>query len=138
MSRLLLDTHVLLWALWDSPKLSRDLAARLESLGRSDPPIFVSPFTLWEIALLARKRRLQIRVEPHAFVQTLTSDSRWAVAAFDWRVAVESQQLPGEFHEDPADRAIVATARVHGLTLVTADRPILRYAEAGHIPVLAA
>ena len=43
------------------------------------------------------------------------------------RIAVEATQLPGGFHRDPADQLIVATARVHGLPLATADRKILEY-----------
>jgi len=45
----------------------------------------------------------------------------------DERVALESTKLPGEFHNDPSDQIIVATARVHNLTLITADRKILAY-----------
>lgn len=43
------------------------------------------------------------------------------------RVAAESVQLPGEFHQDPADQIIVATARLHNVPLVTADKLILKY-----------
>jgi len=48
-------------------------------------------------------------------------------------VAVESSRLPGQFHGDPADRIIVATARVHGLLLVTQDLKILEYGKAGFL-----
>ena len=47
----------------------------------------------------------------------------------DDAVAIEAYALPGRFHADPADRLLVATARVHGLTLVTADKRILKYPE---------
>jgi PIN domain nuclease of toxin-antitoxin system len=52
---------------------------------------------------------------------------------FDERVALESTKLPGGFHNDPADQIIVASARVHNLTLITADRKIIDY---GHVQTL--
>lgn len=53
-------------------------------------------------------------------------------------IAVEACYLPGDFHGDPADRLIVATARVEGATLVTRDAGIVAYGRAGHLSVLAA
>lgn len=53
-------------------------------------------------------------------------------------IAIRSSRLPGRFHADPADRMIVATARETGATLVTHDHAILRYAEQGHVQVMAA
>lgn len=49
------------------------------------------------------------------------------------RIAIESASLPEPFHADPADRMLVATARLNGLTLLTADRRILDYAVTGHV-----
>jgi PIN domain nuclease of toxin-antitoxin system len=54
------------------------------------------------------------------------------------RVAIESCELPGAFHGDPADRMIVATARVTNATLMSRDRRILDYAAGGHVTVVAA
>ena len=53
-------------------------------------------------------------------------------------IAVEACYLPGDFHGDPADRLIVATARVEGATLVTRDAGIVAYGRVGHLSVLAA
>ncbi len=53
-------------------------------------------------------------------------------------VAVECAELPGEFHAAPAERLLVATARIGGYTLVTRDQKILDYGKAGHVSVLAA
>jgi PIN domain nuclease of toxin-antitoxin system len=61
---------------------------------------------------------------------------RWLPLAMD--VAVAAAYLPEPFHKDPADRLLVATARTHGATLVTSDRRILAYAEAGHVAAIAA
>jgi PIN domain nuclease of toxin-antitoxin system len=52
---------------------------------------------------------------------------------FSPRIAVESTQLPGEFHRDPADQIIVATARIHNCPLLTLDKKILDYA---HVKLL--
>jgi PIN domain nuclease of toxin-antitoxin system len=51
-----------------------------------------------------------------------------------WEIAVESTRLPGEFHRDPADQIIVATARVHNVPLVSSDRKIIAYPHVVTIP----
>jgi PIN domain nuclease of toxin-antitoxin system len=51
----------------------------------------------------------------------------WTPLPLDLPIMEESYSLPGIFHVDPVDRALTATARIHGLTLITADRKILSY-----------
>jgi PIN domain nuclease of toxin-antitoxin system len=50
------------------------------------------------------------------------------------QIVVESSQLPGDFHRDPGDQILVATARVHNVPLVTADKLILRYSHVQTVP----
>ena len=115
--RLLLDTHAWLWSLMEPARLSA--RARL-ALGASGNEVWVSAISAWEIALLAEKGRIKLDV----------SASEWVARAFDVaplreapvtrEIALESRRLKLS-HEDPADRFIAATARIHDLTLVTAD-----------------
>ena len=58
-------------------------------------------------------------------------------AEFDGDIAIEAAMLPGDFHRDPADRLLVATARLLDLTIVTSDAKILAYAAAGHVRAIA-
>jgi PIN domain nuclease of toxin-antitoxin system len=58
--------------------------------------------------------------------------------ALDAETAMESTQLPDSPHGDPADRFLIAAARIHGLCLLTADKKIRAYGKAGHVRVLAA
>jgi PIN domain nuclease of toxin-antitoxin system len=59
------------------------------------------------------------------------------LAPIEPAIAIDSVRLPGEFHPDPADRIIVATARFHHATLLTADQAILAYGRKGHVDVIA-
>jgi len=55
------------------------------------------------------------------------------IVPIDERIALESRLLPGSFHQDPADRFIVATARTHGVFWVTHDKRMLEYSVSGHV-----
>jgi PIN domain nuclease of toxin-antitoxin system len=132
---IVLDTHVWVWLVQNDPKLSRRMGDAIESAAERGP-IHVSAISLWEIALLAAKRR----VEMHAplsrwFAQALSLPSM-SLAPVTPEVAIDGSTLPGEFHADPADRIIVATARTLGAALVTIDERIQRYARAGHVRLL--
>ncbi len=72
-------------------------------------------------------------------IEAAAADGSVLVPAISvWEVAVESCRLPGPFHHDPADRMIVATARIAGATLVTGDKRILDYGARGHVAVFGA
>lgn len=67
------------------------------------------------------------------FVEVGTADNGLQLLELSPEILIESVRLPGDMHRDPSDRMLVATARVHGLTLITGDKQILRYAAAGHL-----
>lgn len=121
---LLLDTHVLVWAVSSPALLGKRTRQRL-----LDPkqPLFVSAISTLEIARLAALGQIELA----APVASWCERARHALGAepivVDDAVAVEAYALPGAFHPDPADRMLVATARLHGLHLVTADKRILAY-----------
>ena len=72
------------------------------------------------------------------WVDEVVSKPGLAVSPLTPEIAIHAYDLPGSFQDDPADRMIVASARVLGATLVTRDRDILRYGAEGHVDVLAA
>ncbi len=122
---LLLDTHVLLWWLADSPLLSPKAVAAI----RNEPVVFVSAASVWEIAI---KRALGKLEAPDDLVS--------AVAAYDFRqllITFEHAAITGALprhHDDPFDRMLIAQAQCEGLTLVTNDGRISQY----KVPVLTA
>lgn len=98
----------------------------------------LSVITLWEIALLASRNRLQLGKPAATWIAESLAPPGPQVEPLSEKIAIEAGELPGGFRSDPADQIIVATARLTGATLVTRDRRILAYAEAGHVNAVAA
>ena len=119
--RLLLDTHIWLWGLLEPKKLSRRVRQALESPGNE---IWLSPVSVWEFFLLARKKRIVLDADPAQWLKKAAATAPTREATFTYQVAIESAKLELP-HQDPADHFIVATARVFDLTLVTADEALL-------------
>ena len=136
---LLLDTHVWIWlSAGSSNVLKPDLRQQLD-LSSLLLPLHVSIISVWEVAMLAGKGRLSFSMPMEDWVaQALSHPAIRRVAFDDPAVAIDSNTLPGNFHSDPTDWLLVATARVGGYTLVTHDRRILDYARSGYVQVLAA
>jgi len=130
---LLLDTHVWLWWLLGHERLAnaacRPAIERAEAAGRAA----ISAITLWETLLLHDVGRLDLGQDPRAWLlEARRSLAITVLPVGEWE-AVESRLLPGELHRDPADRFIVATARLRRCVLLTADVRLLAYAAAGHL-----
>jgi PIN domain nuclease of toxin-antitoxin system len=127
---LLLDTCALLFL-----KDGRMRLSALSALQRAAEAggLFISPWSAWEIAMLAAKGRLHLAMAPERFFQGLVNRPGTALAPLTPDVLIAAHFLPGALHNDPADRIIAATAREYGFTLVTRDRALLDYASAGHV-----
>jgi len=136
---LLLDTHIWIWLSFGTPGVfSPAMQKRLDLSSRANP-LYVSFISAWEVAMLSAKGRLNLDMPTQAWIeQSLSHPALRLIALDDPAVAVESNELPGDFHADPADRLLVATARIGGYTLVTRDQKILDYGKAGYVNVLAA
>ncbi|QFR31775.1 type II toxin-antitoxin system VapC family toxin [Ancylobacter sp. TS-1] len=132
---IVLDTHVLIWALDDDVRLGGRARAAIEQASEAGS-VFVSAVTPWEIALLVQKGRLALADNVGAWLETVLSLPSLRLAALEPGIAVDSVRLPGTLHADPADRIIIATARHLGSPLLTADRAILDYGGAGHVRVI--
>jgi PIN domain nuclease of toxin-antitoxin system len=136
MPSLLLDTCAAIW-ITENEELSDDAVRAMDEAYRSGSTVFVSPITAWERGLLSAKGRLRSPVQPLAWFERLVRDAQLGIAALTPSVLIDSWFLPDGFHNDPADRILVATARALDLTLVTRDRPILDYADKGHVRAIA-
>ena len=130
---LLLDTHVVVRWLAEPKKLSRDQLRALRSAVRRGEPLALSAITLLEIAVLFGEGRSRLRVPVQELFAALDVGSGFHVVPLDIEIAAEVAAL-GDMLRDPADRAIVATARVHKLCLVTSDQRIV---ESKLVPVVA-
>jgi PIN domain nuclease of toxin-antitoxin system len=119
--KLLLDTHVLLWSVLEPDHLSAGVRAELENLHNE---LWLSPITLWEVHLLAEKKRIQLRPDPAGWIHCLLETIPFREAAVTHAVALMSRRIDLA-HQDPADRFLAATAVVYGLTLLTADDRLL-------------
>ena len=115
--RLLLDTHIWLWSLLEPAKLSRRVRAELET---PDNELWLSPVSVWELLILIEKGRVDVDKDPIPWVGEVSRSVALREAPLTHDVAVESRMIDLP-HQDPADRFLAATARVYGLTLVTAD-----------------
>lgn len=120
----LLDTHVVIWWLNDDRKLSKAHAKLLERSERSGTAMGISAITLWEIAKLVERGRLELTQSVGDSLEQLETSALVTILPLTSRVALESTRLGGRFHPDPIDQLIVATARCHGLTLLTVDERI--------------
>lgn len=123
---IVLDTSVLVWLVSDPEHLSAR-ARRLIEREKKTNGIRVSSISIWEIFLLVKKERLRLSMDVRAWIEKIERLPFLEFVPVDNRIAQFSVNLPEPFHADPADRMIVATARVLGATLITSDRKILRY-----------
>ena len=119
--KLLLDTHVFLWSLLAPDRLSADVRAELENPNNE---LWLSPITVWEVHLLAEKKRLQLQPAPAGWLHRVLDTLPFREAVVTHAVALMSRQIDLS-HQDPADRFLAATAAVYGLTLLTADERLL-------------
>lgn len=120
---ILLDTHVLFWAGGQSDQLSKDAASAIRRARRSDG-VAISAITIWELALLLARGKIQGSGTIEASIRDLLEGV--TVLPITPKIADLTTQFPDDYPRDPADRLIGATARSEGLTLVTRDERIRR------------
>lgn len=119
--KLLLDTHIWLWYLQGSDRLSDNLQ---EIMAAPDTELWLSPISVWETIVLAEKGRIELNSEPTVWVKRYLRSLDLKEARLTYEIAMRSRQLKLS-HQDPADRFIAATALELELTLATVDRRLL-------------
>ena len=119
--RLLLDTHIWLWSLLRPERLSRRVAKEIQS---ADNELWLSPISVWELGILCDKGRVMLTQDVESWVDAVLRAVPMHEAPLTAEIALATRgiRLP---HRDPADRFLAATAKVLGLTLVTADQRLL-------------
>jgi PIN domain nuclease of toxin-antitoxin system len=124
---IVLDTHTLIWwASGDKEHLSNAASQAIEH-ELEDGQICVSSISAWELSMLVAKGRVALSMDVAEWLAYIGSIESVTFVQVDNEIAVKSTELPGDFHKDPADRFIVATARKLAAPLVTADVKILAY-----------
>lgn len=122
---IVLDTHVWVWWVHGDERLT---AGQVEIIQASEADVVgVSAISCWEVAKLVKIGRLELPLSLEKWLEQALSYPGIRVIELTPEIAIESTRLPGEFHRDPADQIIVATARVHDCPLVTSDERILDY-----------
>jgi PIN domain nuclease of toxin-antitoxin system len=135
---LLLDTHCWLWAqLGVIQRLSRSGLTAIRH-AEVHGNLRVSVISIWELAMLEKRGRVALPMNVRTWVDQALQKPGIGIAPLTPEIAIESVHLPGELHGDPADRMLVATARVLGATLLTKDPRLLQYAGQRHVRALEA
>lgn len=117
--KLLLDTHILLWALLDDPALGASRRAALEDPGSA---LYLSAASIWEISIKRALGKLDV---PDTVFDTATQGGCQPLPIL-WPHAQAAGELPAH-HNDPFDRMLIAQAQIEGMTLLTADRAFAAY-----------
>jgi PIN domain nuclease of toxin-antitoxin system len=136
MSALLLDTHAWLWYAEGVSERLRPAAIKRLDEARKGDGLVVSAISVWEVGVHAARRRIQLAMPLRAWVDRALGAPGIRIVPLDAAVAAESTMLPGEAPGDPADRFLIATARIHDLALATRDQQILDYARRGSLRVV--
>ncbi len=128
---IVLDTHIWVWWVHNDAQLTDKYREIIQA--HEDEGLGVSVFSCWEVAKLVKLNRLTLHCPIDEWLETALHYPGIQLLALTPEIAVESTQLPGEFHRDPADQIIVATARLHDCPLLTVDDKILNYS---HVKLL--
>lgn len=131
--RLLADTHIVKWYFDGNPRIG-DRARRHIDRAFADSALFASTVSLFEFEQLMRIRRFT-PFDVEGWLRRTTA-AGLGVLPLDAETAIEAGRLPGNAPKDPFDRMLIATSRVHGLTLATRDGEILDYGAAGNVRTL--
>lgn len=122
---MLIDTHIWIWWVNGDPQLKPEYKAALDAAQATG--IEVIAISCWEVAKLIENQKLDITLPILEWLNSALSYPGVRLLPLTPEIVVDSTQLPGIFHKDPADQIIVATARVYRLPLMTMDTKIRAY-----------
>jgi len=128
---IILDTHIWVWWVHGDEHLTK---AQCQAITANESDLIgISVISCWEVAKLVEYDRLQLPCPLEEWFDQALRYPGVQLLALTPEIAIESTRLPGEFHRDPVDQMIVATARLYGCELVTSDDKILSYP---HVPTI--
>lgn len=122
---IVLDTHIWVWWIYNDDKLTEQYREIIQN--HENEGLGVSIFSCWEVAKLVELKKLALHCPLREWLETSLNYPGMRLLNLTPEIVIESTQLPGKFHRDPADQIIVATARVHNCPLLTKDDRILNY-----------
>lgn len=135
MTGIILDTHTWIWFMCGSTEL-KPSSRRLIDQHLKDGEAHIAAISCWEVAMLEAKERIKVSMPILEWMNQSFERTSLTQVELLPNIAYESCHLPGSFHGDPADRLIVATARLQGLTLLTRDKKILEYSTQNYVNAL--
>lgn len=131
---ILLDTHIWVWLMNGDPALSESSQQQIESAHKAGT-VFISAISTWEVAMLEQKRRIVLNQPCIEWIKTSLRHGIQMLPITP-EIAVESCHLPDYVAGDPADRIIIATARIESLQLLTYDERIIAYGKKHMVSVI--
>lgn len=134
---IVLDTHILIWSLLTPEQLSDDVKDLITAAQNANT-LYVAAITLWEIAMLIHKKRINVFERSSDFLNTIANTDGLNIIPLNASIAAESVMLPGNFASDPADCLIIASTREIAGNLITRDQKIINWANQGYLKITAA
>jgi PIN domain nuclease of toxin-antitoxin system len=122
---IVLDTHVWWWTISEPAQLSRKARQLITKMPPEQRAI--ASISIWEFAMMITRGRIELTISPDEWLDYAINKTGLTILELNSKIALESCNLPGNFHKDPADRIIVATARVSRSQLITKDQKIIEY-----------
>jgi Uncharacterized protein conserved in bacteria len=119
---MILDTCALLWLASGDKKLSRFALKKINEASA----VYLSAMSGFEVAIKVTKGKLQLPHPPRSWVEKVAEHHGLTILPLDLNVCMAAAELP-RIHDDPCDRFIIATAKLHDLTVVTADEQFEKY-----------
>lgn len=130
--KLLLDTHAWIWLNNGSHELKSNIISIIDKAANQGE-LYVSAISIWEVATLVAKKRIILRTSIQDWIEEALSQPGLELVPLLPNISIESTQLPDGINADPADRIIIATARLHHLTVLTRDANLLSYSQSGYV-----
>ncbi len=124
---IVLDTHALVWWVSAPARIPAKARRLLDGAVDSGDSLVVSSISIWEVAMLSARRRLELTVPVEAWIAGVESLPFVRFVPVDNRIAARAGALENFRHKDPADRMILATTLGLGAVLVTADTRLRAY-----------
>lgn len=134
MNGLLMGTHVWLWMAQGDVRLPKAARNRIDAMAHAGR-LYLSIISVWETGMLAAKGRIHLPISHRTWIGAALAYPGLLLLPLEPDIALDCSELPGQFHPDPADRILVATARHLDLPLMTRDRKIIAYGQRGHVRV---
>lgn len=133
---MLLDTHAWIWYFKGEERLRQSQSFDKIETSIAQNLLFISAISVWELGMLVAKKKIALNEDALIWTNKTLTRKGMNLAALSPEIAIESNRLPGSFHSDPADRILVATARLMDIPLVTADDEIIEYGKLGFVKVV--